>query len=927
MDQQISIIGAGSAGLRLARRLAEKNFPVTVFEDHAEIGIPEHCSGLISARNTSELGFDLKDSFTNNIYGAKIYSPNNTQLRIESKKPVAYVMDRSKFDKTLYQQAKKAGADIQLSTSVINVRGNTVFTQSKGRGGAKKTDIIVAADGVNSRFRKMAGFESKPTDFVHSYQVRAAGKFDPRFVELYFGENIAPDFFAWVIPENEESAKIGLGCRMGVNPAHAFKKFLKEKQIDVHIKSDNSFLIPCSPPIRKLYSENMLLLGDAAYQTKATSVDYEEPILVEEDGLLKNVRIGELINRELARTTKKEIILGNNPITIGLPENPIKAFSPSPDASNPALRKIQSVLKHPIDEELYEIILEKGYRVRVTASHSVMVADEDKFVGKKVSDLKIGVDHLPVTLSVPKPTVLHSIDLVPLITKHLKAKELIQKIKIKGQRHLIYSKRAEIDKHKRSSYWENNSIPLFEFVSRNIVLADVSLFHENSDIHVKSHLPITPELCRLLGYYVAEGGCSGKKKITLSFGKNDMENGITDDAISCISTVFNVPVLRSLKHNPETGEVNGMSMEFGGMLLANIFSELLGMGAGASIKEVPFLLFNVGEELKLEFLKGYLRGDGTIRIRKGLNRKNWSAEISCKTVSKKLTSDLILLSLQLDLFPSVEEYRSPTRELYGKKIVESHGYKISFSGKNDLQKLVSIFPAMENELSGFLDLIAEREKIAIPKYLIQDTDSQRYDDPIYAEFGSGISVYKTIALSRVGKAFQQLTQKNSRHVFIENLARSKIALLKIKTIRPVKPTNGEVFDVEIPETQMFVGGMGPILLHNTGGGIIMNCKSADILSTVIHDHIHHEAPLSEYEKRMEPIFQELELHYKIHLYQTRLSDEKIDKLFLKLKDAGMEQFLSHEGDMDEPSRFVNKMIAHPGMLSLIPEAVKFALTK
>ncbi len=271
MDEQISIVGAGSAGLRLARKLAENDIPVTVFEDHAEIGIPEHCSGLISARNTQELGFDLKNSFTNNIYGAKIYSPNNTQLRVESKKPVAYVMDRSKFDKTLYQQAKKAGADIQLSTSVMNVKGNTLFTQSKGKGGVKKADIIVAADGVNSRLRKLSGFESKPADFVHSYQVKAAGTFDPRFVELYFGTDFAPDFFAWVIPENEESAKLGLGCRVGVNPAHAFKKFLKEKQIDVHIKSENSFLIPAAPPIRALTKENMLLLGDAAYQTKATT--------------------------------------------------------------------------------------------------------------------------------------------------------------------------------------------------------------------------------------------------------------------------------------------------------------------------------------------------------------------------------------------------------------------------------------------------------------------------------------------------------------------------------------------------------------------------------------------------------------------------------------------------------------------------------
>lgn len=267
----ITIVGAGSAGLRLSKRLAEKDIPVTVYEDHPEIGIPEHCSGLISARNTQALGFDLRDSFTNDIYGAKIFSPNNTQLRIERKKPVAHVMDRSLFDKTLYKEALAAGAQIELNTSVINVKGNTLFTQAKGKGGMKKSDIIVAADGVNSRLRKIAGIESQPTDFIHSYQVKAAGHFDPKFVELYLSDQFAPSFFAWVIPENEESAKIGIGCKIGVNPVHAFNAFLKEKQINVHVKSSNSFLIPCALPIKQLVNPPMILLGDAAYQTKATT--------------------------------------------------------------------------------------------------------------------------------------------------------------------------------------------------------------------------------------------------------------------------------------------------------------------------------------------------------------------------------------------------------------------------------------------------------------------------------------------------------------------------------------------------------------------------------------------------------------------------------------------------------------------------------
>ena len=47
----VTIVGAGSSGLRLAKKLAEADIDVNVLEDHPEIGLPEHCSGLISARN------------------------------------------------------------------------------------------------------------------------------------------------------------------------------------------------------------------------------------------------------------------------------------------------------------------------------------------------------------------------------------------------------------------------------------------------------------------------------------------------------------------------------------------------------------------------------------------------------------------------------------------------------------------------------------------------------------------------------------------------------------------------------------------------------------------------------------------------------------------------------------------------------------
>ncbi|MEB3788211.1 MAG: FAD-dependent oxidoreductase, partial [Desulfurococcales archaeon] len=48
----IALVGAGYAGLVLAWKLAESGARVTVYEEHDEgwVGLPRHCTGLVSAR-------------------------------------------------------------------------------------------------------------------------------------------------------------------------------------------------------------------------------------------------------------------------------------------------------------------------------------------------------------------------------------------------------------------------------------------------------------------------------------------------------------------------------------------------------------------------------------------------------------------------------------------------------------------------------------------------------------------------------------------------------------------------------------------------------------------------------------------------------------------------------------------------------------
>jgi len=266
----INIIGGGPIGLHCAALLAEEGFETSVFEEHSNIGRPVQCAGLVSSTGIEELGIELGNSVVNEVKGAKIFSPGGESLEIKKNKTVAYVIDRFLFDQMFYKKAKRLGCDIRLESKLIDVRNNSLFMQTKGRGEFIKSQITVGADGAHSIVRHAIFPNLFEKNFVQAFQVRAAGKFDKEFVELHFGE-FAPGFFAWVVPESNAIARIGLGVSPGGNAGEAMKQFLEKKKPNIRILSKSSALIPIAPPAKELVSGNSLLVGDAAAQTKATT--------------------------------------------------------------------------------------------------------------------------------------------------------------------------------------------------------------------------------------------------------------------------------------------------------------------------------------------------------------------------------------------------------------------------------------------------------------------------------------------------------------------------------------------------------------------------------------------------------------------------------------------------------------------------------
>lgn len=267
----VAIVGAGPAGLKTGYHLAKAGIDCTIIEEHETIGVPSNCSGLISLEGSRKAELPFEECELNRIRGAKIFAPNNAMIVVERHSPVAAAVNRSKLDQLLAKEAEKAGAKIRTKTRLIDIRDKTLFLECGGRGEILKSQFVVGADGPSSKVRNLMGIPSGMSDFIHSFQIRAKGSFDPDFVELYFG-GFAWNFFAWVIPESKTSAKIGLGCKTGLNPKNQFEAFLKAKKIDLDERlEEKSFLIPCRKPLEKNAIGNKLLVGDAAFMTKSTT--------------------------------------------------------------------------------------------------------------------------------------------------------------------------------------------------------------------------------------------------------------------------------------------------------------------------------------------------------------------------------------------------------------------------------------------------------------------------------------------------------------------------------------------------------------------------------------------------------------------------------------------------------------------------------
>jgi len=278
----IIVVGGGPCGSYSAYTAAKKGAEVTVCEEHEEVGAPRHCAGHLNISSLRRLGLHLpRGALENKIRGAVFISPKGKEFVLRCHAPVTYVVNREIFDKHLFDLAVKAGANYRFKSRVKSL----IFESGSVKGVALKekeklkANIVIDAEGCSSALLKKTGLKGLESSMIaRGIQAEVDGfeDVDEDMVEVYFGRNVAPGFFAWIIPRKDGSAKVGLATRTG-NPQDYLQRFMQkhpvasEKLKKSRISYNSVHPIPIEGPLPRTYSGGFLAVGDAASQVKPTT--------------------------------------------------------------------------------------------------------------------------------------------------------------------------------------------------------------------------------------------------------------------------------------------------------------------------------------------------------------------------------------------------------------------------------------------------------------------------------------------------------------------------------------------------------------------------------------------------------------------------------------------------------------------------------
>lgn len=244
------------------------------------MGVPSHCSGLISLRTLREADIG-EEAVIHRITGAFVHTQGGSEVGLGGTDTRAVAIDRVAWDQTLCDQAEATGAQYVRARMTFVERENShvrLTLQTDGHDRTLTARMVVGADGTHSRVARSLGM-TRPAEYAYNLGIEGTLKPDARanwrddYVHVFVGHDLAPGWFGWIIPTGDGVVRVGIGTTGAVKPLACYKR----------MAAAFPGLFACMEPRRmyggtipltfapRSYADHALLVGDAAGQVKPFS--------------------------------------------------------------------------------------------------------------------------------------------------------------------------------------------------------------------------------------------------------------------------------------------------------------------------------------------------------------------------------------------------------------------------------------------------------------------------------------------------------------------------------------------------------------------------------------------------------------------------------------------------------------------------------
>lgn len=498
--------------------------------------------------------------------------------------------------------------------------------------------------------------------------------------------------------------------------------------IDLMLSKFDDVLVEGGEMVGPLASQS---IGEKSTQLTLNSVEYNTELLLEIDGIMKRVKIGEWIDSRIKLADPDNIENHPNNTTLEYVKDCKVRIMAVTENGKLVWDDVTAVTKHPVvnkdgSDTLIKVKTNSGREVIATKGKSFMVRTNNKIDAIEEGKLKVG-DYVPISTRFLKPKkAITEWD----ISQYISKSEFIYMSEVKKT--IAEHKKLILDKGFKNGRWfmGNKSFTLPYKRSDTFMDAYKNQFKKgavnkrstsaleykddyiyprrrngNQTAHIPEKIKLDETFGFFVGAYLAEGH-STKYHVLISNNDDDYL-----DKIKKFTDQYGI------KYHIDDQMKNGgrsRTLRTHSYILAQLFIET--MGKTSDLKRLPAEFFNANDDFLKGVIDGYISGNGTISKR---------GAVSCCSISKGLLEDIQNILLRYGISSKIKSDEKALEYNLKRGLNARLGYTLSLL-QTDSYKFKKTFTLTVKDKQDRLDKLAKPKKKYSSTDMIPNIKTKEY---------------------------------------------------------------------------------------------------------------------------------------------------------------------------------------------------------